>query len=189
MGISPGVQGRARAAHGRPMLRAALLAALMALLFIPASGCGNKRQESKAAATKRGPDTLSTATSGARRSTKSDARVSEKVVAQNEARPSAQSNRVRLTQRGCVEFEPRWAKIRVGQSLSWHSELKVSVTLHVPTGAFDRMEYVVRPGQTVSTGPARSPGSYPVWTAPAACQGIARGVQGSGPGVTVEATR
>ena len=186
MGISPRVQERVLAAQGSPVFRAALLAVLMALLFVPASGCGNKRHETKAAATKRGPDTLSTATSSARPTAKTRASVNEKVVAQNEAKPSAQSNRVRLTQRGCIEFEPHWSKIRVGQSLTLHSDLKVPVTIHVPTGAFDRMEYIVRPGQTVSTGPARSRGTYPIWTAPAACQGIARGVQGSGPGVTVE---
>ena len=107
-------------------------------------------------------------------------------MAQHETRTSTQSNRVRLTQHGCIEFEPHWTTIRVGQSLTWHSELKVPVTIHVPAGAFDRMEYVVRAGQTVSTGPARSRGTYPMWSAPGACQGIARGVQGSGPGVTVE---
>jgi plastocyanin len=167
------------------MPRAALLAVLTALLFIGAPGCGSKRDEAKPAA-KRGPDTLTTAATTAKRSAKTGARVDDKVVAQTEAKPSTQANHVRLRQRGCIEFEPHWTTIRVGQSLTWHSDLKVPVTIHVPAGAFDRMEYVVRAGQTVSTGPAHSRGTYPMWTTPAACQGIARGVQGSGPGVTVE---
>jgi hypothetical protein len=74
----------------------------------------------------------------------------------------------------------------VGQSLVWHSELKSPVTIHVSPGAFDRSEYVVRPGAIVSTSPARVAGSYSMWSEPTACQGIPRGVRESGPGVTVE---
>jgi hypothetical protein len=74
----------------------------------------------------------------------------------------------------------------VGESITWHSELEVPITLHVSTGAFDRSEYVVRPGGTVNTGPARSSGTFSIWSEPRSCQGVPRGVRGSGPGVTVE---
>ena len=61
------------------------------------------------------------------------------------------------------------------------------VTLHVSAGAFDKTEYVVRPGGSITAGPARAAGSYTVWSEPAACQGPPRGVRGSGPGISVEA--
>jgi plastocyanin len=178
----PGVHGRARVPQGNSAHGAVLLALLMALLLAAGSGCGGRRHESKSAATRRGSDTTSTA-GAARKSAKSGA---SEAAAPRESKSVGPANHVRLIQRGCVEFEPHWTTIRVGQPLTWHSDLKVSVTLHVPAGAFDRTEYVLRPGQNLSTGPARNRGTYPIWTDPAACQGIARGVQGSGPGVTVE---
>src|SRR5262245_11506416 len=38
---------------------------------------------------------------------------------------------IRLVDRGCISFVPHWTTIRVGQSLTWHSELKTTVTIHV----------------------------------------------------------
>ena len=98
------------------------------------------------------------------------------------------STRVILTSRGCVEFEPNWTTLQVGQSLSWRSELKTPVTIHVSSGAFDHEQYVVRPGAVVHTTPARHSGSYSIWTEPAACQTAPHGVQGPGPGLEVKAS-
>jgi len=196
MAIRPGVRGPVRGLWHEPIRRSALLAVPVALLVFAAGGCGARRQESKETATHRAPDSTSTAGSSAQRTTKSAARTKsatgadEKATAQRENGPAGATNHVRLRPHGCVQFEPHWTTIHVGQSLTWHSDLKTSVTIHVPVGAFDRTEYVVRAGQNVSTGPARARGTYPMWSDPAACQGIARGVQGSGPGVTVsEAAR
>jgi len=98
------------------------------------------------------------------------------------------STRVILTSKGCVEFEPSWTTLQVGQSLSWRSELKTPVTIHVSSGAFDHEQYVVRPGAVVHTTPARHSGSYTIWTEPAACQTAPHGVQGPGPGLEVKAS-
>ncbi len=97
-------------------------------------------------------------------------------------------NHVRLVQRGCVQFEPQWTTIHVGQTLTWHSELAVPVTIHIAAGAFEGTEFIVRAGQSLTTGPARAPGSFPISSRPAACQGAPLGPRGSGPGVTVEGT-
>jgi plastocyanin len=101
-------------------------------------------------------------------------------------RSGAGAVHVRLVQGGCVEFEPQWATIRVGQSVVWHSRLKRSVTIHVPHGAFAHTAYTVRAGGTASSGPARSTGSYAMWTKPGACRGTPVGALGAGPGVKIE---
>jgi plastocyanin len=94
-------------------------------------------------------------------------------------------NVVQLSDRRCVYFEPRWAGIRVGESVTWHSGLKSPVTIHVASGAFDRTEFKIPAGGTVSSGPARIAGSFSIWCDPAACQVSPHGVEGSGPGVMV----
>jgi len=96
---------------------------------------------------------------------------------------------IRLVQKGCIEFDPPWTTIRVGQALTWHSHLKRKITIHVSAGAFPRTAYVVTAGGSVSTGPARKPGSYSMWSRPASCQGTPRGVHGGGPGVTIARRR
>jgi hypothetical protein len=96
------------------------------------------------------------------------------------------TSHVLLTSKGCVQFQPDWTSVRMGESLTWKSDLKSQVVIHVSPGAFDRTRFVVRAGATVSTGPARSTGSFSIWTEPAACQVVPHGVQGPGPGLTVE---
>jgi plastocyanin len=121
------------------------------------------------------------------------ARAPEKAATKTGAKPApsgeiaASGGRVELRDRGCIAFEPHWSTIRVGQTLTWHSTLKKPVTIHVPPGVFDRTEYVVRPGGTARTGPAKEPGDHALWSMPAACQAAPHGVQGAGPGVTIEA--
>jgi hypothetical protein len=115
----------------------------------------------------------------------SDAKTATIVRTESEPAPQAgPANHVYLSDRTCVHFEPHWATVHVGQGLTVTSRLKVPVTLHVLSGAFERSVYVVQPGQTVTTGPARDAGSYSIWTEPAACQEA--GGRGAGPGLTVE---
>lgn len=175
MRIGHGVHGRVGATAQGLVLRTALLAVLTTPLLLGAVGCQAQRDESKSAGGAGGESgesgEASTATTGA---------------ASQDARPASRSNHVLLTDDVCVRFEPHWTTIHAGQSLTWKSALKAPVTIHVSAGAFDKTEYVVRPGATVSTGPAQSAGTYSMWTEPAACQGVSRGAQGSGPGVTVE---
>jgi hypothetical protein len=185
------VHGRVPAVQITPRRRAAVVG-LTVLLMIAAVGCGTRRAEQKSAAesrtaeSKTGP-TKATKAATTTASPRSSARV-KTAAARPEVISSGRTNVVRLTQKGCVQLEPHWRSIRVGQSLEWRSDLESSVTIHVTSGAFDKSEFIVRPGGSVSTGPARGPGSYSIWTEPPACQGVPRGVQGAGPGVTVRTT-
>ena len=173
MGINLSVRGRRQAAL-----------ALTAVLLIAAAGCGKQRVERKSASTHAGHDSMATS-ADTRRSTKGNATGATR---SDEAR-TGPTNRVRLTYKGCVQFEPQWASISVGQSMTWSSGLKQRVTIHVSPGAFDKTEYVVSAGATVSSGPARRSGSFSIWTDPAACQGVPRGAQGPEPGVLVLGAR
>lgn len=169
MRMRSGVCRHARAVRARPVHTAVPLAVVTALLLVGALGCGGQQGEQKSAGKQPAGDAKATA--GA---------------APQERGPAGRTNRVHLTDRVCVHFEPHVTTLRVGESLTWQSELKKPVTIHVSRGAFDRTEFVVRAGETVATGPSRSQGSYSIWTEPAACQGIPPGVQGPGPGVIVE---
>jgi hypothetical protein len=188
MGVGSGSQGRARSV--RLLFKHTVMPALTALFFLAAAGCGTKNEDKSADAQNAGDSRPTATANDTKPTTKSSERRPSKdtqtVPASHQSMPAGRTNRVRLTGTSCVQFEPHWAEIPTGQSLTWHSDLKSSVTIHVTTGAFDKSEYVVRPGATVSTGPAQSPGSFSIWTEPTACQKIPRGVQSSGPGVTVE---
>ena len=144
----------------------------------------SKRTASKHAASK-SMARRSTASRHARSTVAAHRASSSRRVRAKSAATASLSAHIRLTQKGCIEFEPQWTAIRVGQSLTWHSRLKRRVTIHVTPGAFGRTSYVVSPGGTVNTGPARGVGAFSMWCKPAACQGTPRGVQGTGPGVTI----
>lgn len=96
------------------------------------------------------------------------------------------THRIRLTEDGCIRFEPQWTSVRLGQSIAWHSELKKPITIYVSPGVFSNLSFVVKPGRTVNTGPALASGRYSFWTEPSACQEAPRGVMLSGPGLMVE---
>jgi plastocyanin len=172
------VRGRRRAFQIM-QVRKAGLALLTAVLLTAAAGCDSKRAERESAGSKPEGKSGAATDAGVQRGARTGA-------ARKEASPSGTPNRVRLTQKRCVQFEPHWTSIGAGQSLTWTSELKTPITIHVSPGAFEQTEFVVRAGASVNSGPARRPGWYSIWTTPAACQGIPRGVQGSGPGVMVE---
>ena len=179
MGFGHEVQGRVRAVSVAAAFRSAL-PWVAGVLLIAAVGCATKHVKGKAAGTRAGGDSSATASAGV----KSEAGAG---AARHEAGQPAATNHVRLTQHGCIEFEPHWCDIHIGQPLVWVSELKSPVTIHISPGAFGKSEYVIRPGATMTTGPARAEGSYSMWSEPAACQGAPVGAHGSGPGVTVEA--
>ena len=101
-------------------------------------------------------------------------------------RQSASTHRISLTERGCVRFDPQWAEVHVGESVTWHSGLKSAVTIHVAPGTFAKESYIVRPGSTVSSGPALVAGNHSFWTEPTACHDVPRGALPAGPGVRVQ---
>lgn len=182
MALGRDVHGRMRVVKCATVCRSALRW-MTVLLLIATAGCASKHPRQKAAAAQPGADSSAATKTATSAGGKSGSRTS---AAQHEAVAAGPSNHVRLTQHGCIQFEPQWCDIQVGQPLVWTSALKSPVTIHVSAGAFDKAEYVVRPGATLSTGPARAAGSYSIWSEPAACQGAPLGARGSGPGVTVE---
>ena len=156
----------------------------MLLLSLTCLGCGSqKAEESSAASQQTGGTKVVTATVASESQQSETAKPSKTT----ETEPARVTTRVRLTPKGCVEFEPHWSSIEAGQSISWRSELKTPVVIHISPGAFEKTEYTVRAGATMSTGPALASGNYSIWTEPTACQGVPRGVQSSGPGLTVQA--
>jgi hypothetical protein len=181
MGFGPEVHGRARAPRISAVCRSALaLVSVVALIAV--AGCGTKRAKQTSSTTRHGADSSATASAGA----KHEAKAGAAGHAPGPAGPTGSTNRVRLTQHTCIQFDPQWCDIALGKPLIFYSELKAPVTIHVSGGAFAKTEFVVRPGATVSTGPAHATGSYSLWSEPAACQGAPLGARGSGPGVTVE---
>lgn len=196
--------GRPRSLRGW-MLRG-MIAALVLCTTFAAIGCGSKAK-GPAATTEEESGPSPKAANGARGDSKSASKKSassEKSAAKSSAKSAEKSEEksekpapkpvaavsggghIRLVDRGCVSFEPHWTTIRLGQSLTFQSELKKSITIHLPPGAFDRDEYVVPARKTVRTGPAQDAGDHGMWSMPAACQAAPHGVQGAGPGVTVE---
>ena len=177
MDVGYAVRERARVRVEAVCTRA-LPIALTSLLLVAVMGCGSGKKPADAA---RNDASKPGAGSGAASATKEPKAADAATV--------RGSNLVRLTSKGCVQCEPQWTTIRLGQTVSWRSELKGPVTVHVARGVFERTEFVVRPGQTASSGPSRSVGSYPIWTEPAACQGFPRGPLGAGPGLTGHTAR
>ena len=104
------------------------------------------------------------------------------------SRPTGPIHRITLSDRRCVRFEPQWSSVRVGQSVTWHSDLKSAVRIYVSPGVFAKHSFLVRPGATVTTGPALAVGRFSFWTEPSACRDAPRGVLLAGPGVRVQET-
>src|SRR5262245_48170410 len=172
---------------------ARLAAALVLSLIFTVAGCGSgpKKEtvsDSESTISEKHPTPerpAQSAPAGGSEKTEKSASPAPKTA--SKAEPAvAGGGTVVLTDRGCVEFEPHWATIRVGQSLTWRPELRSPVTIHVPAGTFDRSEFVVPARGTVRTGPAREAGDHAMWSLPGACQAAPHGVQGAGPGVSVE---
>jgi hypothetical protein len=155
--------------------------------LVAVAGCATKRGKQASSNAHHGADSSGTASAGAKHEAKAGTAGHAAGTAgqPGTAGQAGATNRVRLTQHNCIQFEPQWSDLVLGKPLTFYSALKAPVTIHVSGGAFEKTEFVVRPGATVSTGPARATGSYSMWSEPAACQGAPLGARGSGPGVTV----
>jgi hypothetical protein len=178
-----------RAIQGRVAPAPAAACALLTILLMTAmTGCGARQTEQAS--------TGSTSTSQDATSSEVTSSDQQTVVATAQepghrlggSKPRASTHRVILSDRGCVRFEPQWTNVHVGQSITWHSDLKTAMTIYVTPGIFARDHFLVRPGATVSSGPALAPGRYSFWTEPSACREAPRGVLLAGPGVRVQET-
>jgi len=199
----PSLESYGRPRSHRGWALRGMVAALVLCTMFAAIGCGSKAKKSAAATEEEsGPSPKSAAGSKAEPKTasKKGAKTAEKTTAKSTEKAEEKSEKpapkpvaavsgggsIQLVDRGCVSFEPHWTTIRVGQSLTFHNGLKKTVTVHVPPGVFDRDEYVVPARKSVRTGPAQETGDHGMWSMPAACQAAPHGVQGAGPGVTIE---
>lgn len=175
MGIRLGAHGRLEAPARRPVS-----ALLTFLLLAAVVGCGARQTEQ--------------ASVGPQSEGESSAQATVAATAQEPAtHPSGRGragliHRITLSDKRCIRFEPQWMSVRVGESLTWHSDLKSPMTIYVSPGVFAKESFRVRPGATISTGPARAAGRYSFWTEPAACRDAPRGVLLAGPGVRVQET-
>jgi hypothetical protein len=188
-----------------PAARGRLLALLLPLLLLTAPGCETRRDAGSADGTQAEGDAKvadgassnhqdepagsGTTESGSNAAGSNRAGHPAGTTSSGAATtsPGVTDHRVRLVQKGCVQFEPRWPEIEVGTSLTWESELPSSVTILLPPGVFARSEFTIPPGGSVKSGPALKAGTFPLRTDPTACQEVPRGVRGSGPGVAVHA--
>lgn len=180
MGIRPGTHGWLKAAARGPA--SALLAGF---LLIVVAGCGTQQ--------------TAQAPTGSQSEGQSSGQETTVATAQEPAalhrathlpasKPAGLVHRITLSNKRCIEFEPQWTSVRIGQSVTWHSDLKSPITIYVSPGVFSKVSFIVRPGATVSTGPARAVGRFSFWTEPSACRDAPRGVLLSGPGVAVNET-
>ena len=167
-----------------------LLGTLVALFVFASIGCGSGGGQSTANHSETSADSAGSMAGGeAAQPTSSDqGKAATTSSSADHATPAAEPGVVRLVDKGCVQFEPHWVTIAPGQTVTWVSDLKTPVTVHVDAGAFNKTSFVVRPGARVTSGPAGTAKDYKVWTEPNACQGAPLGARGSGPGVAVQAT-
>lgn len=168
--------------HGRleAPLSGAAHAMMTILLLTAVVGCGTRHTENASASKpKAEPPARVTVVAPARKPASHPATPAA-------PKPTGLSHRIELTAQTCIRFDPQWTETRVGESITWHSQLKSPVTIHVAAGAFAKENYVVRPGGTASTGPALAAGDYSFWTEPTACHDMPRGVLPAGPGVRVQ---
>ena len=175
MGIRHGAYGRLEAPARRPGS-----ALLMFLLLAAVVGCGTRHTEQASVGPQSEGETSAKATMVAA--------VQEPATHVSVSRSPGPIHRITLTDRRCIRFEPQWTSVRMGQSVTWHSELKSPIRIYVSPGVFAKESFLVRPGATVSTGPVRSTGRYSFWTEPSACRDAPRGVLLAGPGVRVQET-
>jgi hypothetical protein len=150
---------------------------LTLLLLTAVLGCGAKQTEQTSASEPR-------AKSSTRASAVAPTR--ESASQPPSTKQSGPTHRITLTERGCIRFDPHWAEVHVGESVTWHSDLKSPVTIHVASGVFANESFVVRPGATVISGPARIAGNHSFWAEPTACHDAPRGALPAGPGVRVQ---
>jgi plastocyanin len=151
------------------------------LVIFGGAGCGTQQAEKAPAASQSAPQSESQPAE----ETKVAQTTPKPATDRPQEKPTGSTHRIILTNQRCIEFEPHWTNVAVGQSVTWHSELKSPLTVHVTPGVFDKQSFVVRPGATVTSGPARKVGEFSFWTEPAACRNTPRGGLTAGPGVVV----
>lgn len=180
--------------HGRleAPARRSVIALLSILLLTALAGCGSQKTEQASLDSGSNPSNQSTqsaqTTDGS--STQAMAAATTQTPGTHATRRGRTGtvHRITLTDKRCIRFDPQWTDVRMGQSVTWHSELKSSLTIYVSPGVFSKESFLVRPGATISTGPALATGRYSFWTEPSACREAPRGVLLSGPGVRVQET-
>ena len=179
-------------AHGwlKTPARRRVAALLTFLLLAAVAGCGTRQTEQASVGPQSKGESSAQATKG-----ESSTQATAVATALDPATHLPRSRRagsihlITLSDQRCIRFEPQWTRVRVGQSITWRSELKSPMTIYVSPGVFAKNSFRVRPGATISTGPALAEGRYSFWTEPAACRGVPRGVLLAGPGVKVLETR
>ena len=164
--------------HGR--FEARVLALLTILLLTAVVGCGGKHTEQASV----DPQSQGGSLPGATVTATGQASASQMAGSGR----TRSIHRITLTDHRCIRFDPQWTSVRIGQSIAWHSDLKRTVRIYVSSGVFAKESFLVRPGATVSTGPALATGRYSFWTEPSACREAPRGVLLAGPGVRVQET-
>jgi len=171
------------------------VSATLTLLLLAIAGCGARHTEQASNAPSSGNEssaktTLVASTQMAGTQGAAGGQVTGGVTGSpgSKSKRAGTVHRITLSARRCIRFDPQWTSIRVGQSLTWHSDLKTPLTIYISPGIFPHDHYTIGPGQTVSTGPAQSPGRYSFWTEPCACREAPRGVLLAGPGVRVQET-
>lgn len=162
--------------------------ALLAILLLTAvAGCGARQAEQAPVASQAKAESSTPASEQSGQSAMVAA-VQGPATHLTVSRAAGPIHRITLSDKRCIRFEPQWTNVRMGQSVTWHSELKAPVRIYVSPGVFARASFLVRPGATVTTGPARSVGRFSFWTEPTACRDCPRGVLLAGPGVRVQET-
>jgi hypothetical protein len=160
------------------------LSAALTFLLVAAAGCGShKAEQASVTPSSDGGSTVSATVAA----NTPDAPAQSLTTTQRRGRAGT-IHRITLTDKRCIRFDPQWTDVRLGQSVTWHSELKAPLTIYVSPGVFSRDHFLVRPGATVTTGPALASGRYSFWTEPSACRVAPRGVLMAGPGVRVQET-
>jgi len=175
MGIGLGTHGRLKARARGPQC-----ASLTILVLTAVVGCGTRHTEQAPATSRSGGESPAQATVVAT--------AEEPATHLLASKPAGSFHRISLSDRRCIRFEPQWTSVHLGQSVIWHSDLKTPIRIYVSPGVFDKLSFLVRPGATVSTGPAHLAGRFSLWTEPSACQDMPLGVALGGPGVTVQET-
>ena len=166
--------------------RRGLLSAARTALLLVVAGCGMQHTEQASTGSTSSTGSPSTNGSSTQEAVVTTVHNAPTRGAASRSASAGSVHRVTLTDNRCVQFEPQWTTLRVGQSVTWHSELKSPVTIYVSPGVFAKESYVVRPGATVSSGPVIAIGRFSFWTEPSACQQAPHGVLASGPGVKVQ---
>ena len=179
MVVSLGSHGRLRSTARLPVF-----ATMMVLLLVAAAGCGSSKTDQASVTPSSDGRSTEAGSSGNATVTASTSATQTAAATQRRGRAGT-IHRITLTDKRCIRFDPQWTDVRMGQSVTWHSELKAPLTIYVSPGVFKRDHYLVRPGATVSTGPALAAGRYSFWTEPSACRVAPRGVLMAGPGVRV----